>query len=495
MAEFDPGSHHGIEQARNRGFLYNQVYRRYGEQITQRLVAYTGSPDVYLEYDRTQELAEDVHQVTPIRPGEFLALDMCTIAGRQLTERQEGLKLARSAIHELVECNLRFAKLRADASVGLYPHDRLFNTSFTDVRKLRSLNESYENRLQAANLGLVMAANKYKPGMKQKETDDPLLFLTVARMRVDAALYNCVLTEETRFFQPSVPMKEQITKDAKNPPVDAEARAQYVLFQAVQNSESFEEIDPETVTDHTIELDPTADAAIIAVEAAQCMQRIKRRSRRNAGIIGSYAFEGRRVASALYSLSPHRVGEIVQRSTEIVQEEDGSRYLGNHDERMMAFTMDELLRNKDLFAKIADPILPPVSERAAAFVEKAYEAGLRAKHIETMWNDHWDGMVAELRNNMNGFDVKRFSQIMALLLGNVIRKDETVTLHVPKSQQGKLQYVGAWAKRGEIVIVGDVGDFTGAFKEDRASVTVIGSVGAYAGFPEDPSSIVVHPKV
>lgn len=500
MTEFYSALHHEAERS-DGGPPPGMLYGEYGEQIAQILIGYTGSSDVYISYPRSQELAAQVQRAAPIDEGEFLSLDYAETVGAELTERQRELQVARFAIQELVGCNLRFAKTRADASVGLHPPSKPFSMSFTDVRKLRTPMESYADRVQAANLGLVVAATKYKPHMVDKRTGDPLSFVAFTRMHIDNALYEWALGCESRFFQVSANTRRQMQKDADDATTSAETRSYMARFLAVQESVSFEEIEPDDIVDHTLAHDPTADAVITAVAAKQCLDQIAHvYSPRAAAITAASVFEGSAEAAAALGVSRTRVNQIVNEAAKRIQNVPERAKHGlpesTHHERMVAFGINELIRHKDLFRRTTDFTETPLSDRAAMFVERAYGAGIRAKHIETMWNNHWDTMVNTLKGDIGKrFDLKQFSQVMALLLGNVIRRDEVVTLRIPPHLQGELPYVGAWAKRGRIMIIGDTGDFTGAFKERRASVVVMGSVGKYAGFPDRPSSIAVHPNI
>jgi len=63
-----------------------------------------------------------------------------------------------------------------------------------------------------------------------------------------------------------------------------------------------------------------------------------------------------------------------------------------------------------------------------------------------------------------------------------MRDDDRVELHIPPELDGKLHGMGAGLQTGELILHGNVGDFTGHRMDGTASIIVCGSTGDFAAF-------------
>ncbi len=160
---------------------------------------HTGDPELFLTTAQEQELAKLVQD--GVTSESFL--ENVTEGNRakypdQVARFEASAQAGRNAQHRLIECNLRFAAYYARASMNIIAPgpdeaDRGGSAkgkrigTFSDVRALRSLYASLDDRIQIARLGLVSAARTFKPKTTQ-ERKEPVGFLAHAAWHIHAAL-------------------------------------------------------------------------------------------------------------------------------------------------------------------------------------------------------------------------------------------------------------------------------------------------------------------
>lgn len=107
---------------------------------------------------------------------------------------------------------------------------------------------------------------------------------------------------------------------------------------------------------------------------------------------------------------------------------------------------------------------------------------LTPSHIEDFWNGHLQDFAAHLEQQFgDNFALDRVSTLLGKLLSERMTDDHNIELVIPASLEGRLNFVGAWIKHGQLTIRGNVGDFTGYKIGGLATVRVYGSVGDFAG--------------
>lgn len=161
------------------------IFRR---QMNEALVSHTDDSEVFLTRAEEQELAR------VIEAGAKAELELSS--GRRMyrptIDRLEVIAAAsKEAQHKLVECNMRFAAYYARASMGIlkgnkndpYERERIATSTFMDVTSLRSPEASLEDRVQIAMIGLLKAAEKFRPHATSKTKNgrkQPPRFTTLA---------------------------------------------------------------------------------------------------------------------------------------------------------------------------------------------------------------------------------------------------------------------------------------------------------------------------
>ncbi len=106
---------------------------------------------------------------------------------------------------------------------------------------------------------------------------------------------------------------------------------------------------------------------------------------------------------------------------------------------------------------------------------------LTIAHIEDFWNNQAGALLGLRREGGTPVSADRLGQLTSKLLANRLRHGDKVTLHIPEGMDGRCGYLGAWARHGEVKIVGDPGDYTGFGMSGSALIAVEGNVGSYAG--------------
>lgn len=106
---------------------------------------------------------------------------------------------------------------------------------------------------------------------------------------------------------------------------------------------------------------------------------------------------------------------------------------------------------------------------------------LTSSHIEDFWNhniaDYMSSLEAELGDD---FNLDRVSSLFSRLLAERMRDDDRVELLIPTELDGKLNGLGAGLQTGELILRGNIGDFTGHRMAGVANIIVHGSVGDFA---------------
>lgn len=119
------------------------------------------------------------------------------------------------------------------------------------------------------------------------------------------------------------------------------------------------------------------------------------------------------------------------------------------------------------------------------FVEQINDVlgpNLTASHIEDFWSNQLENFVTLLERQLgDDFALDRVSTLLSKLLAERMTDEDNISLAIPESLDGRLNFVGSWIKHGQLTIRGNTGDFTGYKIGGIAVVKVQGSVRDFAG--------------
>jgi len=118
-----------------------------------------------------------------------------------------------------------------------------------------------------------------------------------------------------------------------------------------------------------------------------------------------------------------------------------------------------------------------------ATINEQLGTSLTSSHIEDFWNHHINNYITSLREQLgDDFSLDRVSALFTRLLAEYMLDDDRVELHIPPELDGKLHGMGAELQTGELILYGNVGDFTGHRMNGMASIMVNGSTGDFTAF-------------
>ncbi len=130
----------------------------------------------------------------------------------------------------------------------------------------------------------------------------------------------------------------------------------------------------------------------------------------------------------------------------------------------------------------------PVQAKQASYprkivseIENQLGTNITPKTIERFWNSEGEQWIQILEQSLgDNLDFNKIGQFISALLRTRMQDSDSIRLRIPATSQN-INYLGAEACRGEIIIEGDAGDFIGVHMTGTARIIVIGNAGKAAG--------------
>jgi len=133
----------------------------------------------------------------------------------------------------------------------------------------------------------------------------------------------------------------------------------------------------------------------------------------------------------------------------------------------------------------ATAVQTPYPQELYRQIEAELGSSLTPQHLEDFWNHYYGHLRHELLMTLDPDTIsfERISKLVSALLSSRMRDGDVVYLNISPVQErdGASDYLGAWAKRGEITITGNPGNYVGYKMSQAARINVIGTAGHYAG--------------
>jgi len=387
----------------------------------------------------------------------------------------------------------------------------------------------YDDRLQAAREGLVLAAWQYRPG-RVNDQGVPMTFLDYAKQRMEAVVDAWKHTAEGRFFETSAPMAKRAENDARRKSVTVARKREVTRYVAVRNEtlafEELESTDMVTPNDPTFEASARADVRrLYQITSAAWSVEQRKVVAMYWGLLGDAPYKSFSKLGADAGISEDlartyvkmarsdfRYHDVMTRFAGHVFDDVGATQQYAHAHGNPAQQASTANATSSHSRKSRTGEKPPKHNEAfeetlanltqalgqpGYFAKRHYEKrdvyqateaileacpGVTSAHIEAMWNRGVESLVEGMHRKLGrNFELWRVGLLFSRLLNATMINSSIVRLTIPPSLMGKMDFIGAELGHGTLFVAGDVGLCAGINTGPDATVRIEGRAGTRLG--------------
>ncbi len=117
----------------------------------------------------------------------------------------------------------------------------------------------------------------------------------------------------------------------------------------------------------------------------------------------------------------------------------------------------------------------PYPKKVFNHIEDWFGGNLTAPHIEMAWNNLLPDLInnAEVKDRRRYQIQARYGQLFSALLIERMQADDHLRIRIPKQEDGSWAFIGAWARRGTITVIGKPGPHAGHGMHAPARLSVV----------------------